>query len=199
MQNDLNRGTCPAEKVVLLVIDEAHRATGNHAYCEVIRELRQRNQRFRVLALTATPGADTKTVQQVVQNVLVSRIEIRTEDSLDIKPYIHQRSLEVVTVALSEQIIAIRSALNKIMEIYIGRLCRAKAFYRTDPQNIGRYELLMARDRWREENRNRQGTTGGITPGRAASLEGDFGVAMSVCAPSSWAWSICDCSGSWYS
>ena len=35
VQNDLGRGTCPAAEVVLVVIDEAHKATGNHAYCQV--------------------------------------------------------------------------------------------------------------------------------------------------------------------
>lgn len=179
MQNDLSRGTCPAQKVVLLVIDEAHRATGNHAYCEVIRELRQRNERFRVLALTATPGNDAKTVQHVVENVLVSRIEIRTEDSLDIKQFIHQRSIDAITVPLSDDIISLKNALNKISEIFINRLCRNNAFYRHDPQNVGKYELLKARERWREESR-RQGTNNSMTPGRAASIEGDFGVAMMV-------------------
>ncbi|KAI9014695.1 P-loop containing nucleoside triphosphate hydrolase protein, partial [Gaertneriomyces semiglobifer] len=155
MQNDLQKETCPAEKVVLLVIDEAHRATGNHAYCEVIRELRKRNEHFRVLALTATPGSDTKTVQQVIENVLISRIEIRTEDSLDIKPYIHQRKLEIVTVALSQQILAIRGTLNGILKGYINRLCKAHAFYRSAPESVGRYELLMARDKWRAESRGK--------------------------------------------
>ena len=35
MQNDVCRGSCVAEQVVLLVIDEAHKALGNHAYCQV--------------------------------------------------------------------------------------------------------------------------------------------------------------------
>lgn len=36
LQNDLGRGSCNAEDVVLLVFDEAHKALGNHAYCQVI-------------------------------------------------------------------------------------------------------------------------------------------------------------------
>ena len=35
LQNDLGRGTCFAPDVVCLVFDEAHRALGNHAYCQV--------------------------------------------------------------------------------------------------------------------------------------------------------------------
>ena len=36
MQNDLARGACPAEDVCCVVFDEAHKALGNHAYCQVI-------------------------------------------------------------------------------------------------------------------------------------------------------------------
>lgn len=35
MVNDLSRETCPARQVKCVVIDEAHKALGNHAYCQV--------------------------------------------------------------------------------------------------------------------------------------------------------------------
>ena len=34
-QNDLGRGSCHADNIVCIVIDEAHKALGNHAYCQV--------------------------------------------------------------------------------------------------------------------------------------------------------------------
>ncbi len=33
-------GICPMKEIVCLVVDEAHRATGNYSYCVVIREVR---------------------------------------------------------------------------------------------------------------------------------------------------------------
>lgn len=35
MSNDLSHGALPAADVKCLVVDEAHKATGNHAYCQV--------------------------------------------------------------------------------------------------------------------------------------------------------------------
>lgn len=35
MTNDLSRGSCVAESIKCLVIDEAHKSLGNHAYCQV--------------------------------------------------------------------------------------------------------------------------------------------------------------------
>lgn len=62
--NDLANGRCDPRAVVCLVIEEAHRATGQYAYTTVIQELVQ-IYRFRVLALSATPGSDAKRVQSV--------------------------------------------------------------------------------------------------------------------------------------
>ena len=35
MQNDIARGACPAGQVCCVVFDEAHKALGNYAYCQV--------------------------------------------------------------------------------------------------------------------------------------------------------------------
>ena len=62
--NDLEQCLCPAHELVCLVIDEAHKATGQHAYVQAVRMLRERSGGFRVLALSATPGRDPMAVQQ---------------------------------------------------------------------------------------------------------------------------------------
>eukprot|EP00960_Hanusia_phi_P046283 757734-Hanusia_phi.AAC.7 len=42
LDNDICRGDCPAEKVVLLVVDEAHRAIGRHAIVKSVEQLNHR-------------------------------------------------------------------------------------------------------------------------------------------------------------
>uniref|UniRef100_A0A915JSC2 Helicase ATP-binding domain-containing protein n=1 Tax=Romanomermis culicivorax TaxID=13658 RepID=A0A915JSC2_ROMCU len=56
--NDLitNGSEMNPDKIKCLVIDEAHKATGNYAYCQVVRALLQYTQQFRIVALSATPG-----------------------------------------------------------------------------------------------------------------------------------------------
>ncbi|KAK3091417.1 hypothetical protein FSP39_019739 [Pinctada imbricata] len=109
LTNDLSRGTCPAEMVKCLVIDEAHKAQGNHAYCQVVRELIKYTKNFRILALSATPGSDIKAVQQVLVNLLISHIELRTEDSIDIKQYSHERKVEKIVVPLGDELTGVRN------------------------------------------------------------------------------------------
>jgi ATP-dependent DNA helicase MPH1 len=50
-----------------------------------------KNPHFRILALTATPGGTPDAVQEIVDALHISRIEIRDEESLDLKDYIHKK------------------------------------------------------------------------------------------------------------
>ena len=49
------------------------------------------NPHFRVLALTATPGSTPEAVQAVVDSLHISRIELRDEQSIDIRNYIKEK------------------------------------------------------------------------------------------------------------
>lgn len=55
LQNDIEKGILDCSKIVLLIIDEAHRASGNYAYCKIIEMLENLNIGFRIVALSATP------------------------------------------------------------------------------------------------------------------------------------------------
>lgn len=50
-----------------------------------------KNPHFRVLALTATPGNKAEAVQEIVNTLHISHIEIRNENSMDLREYIHKK------------------------------------------------------------------------------------------------------------
>lgn len=50
-----------------------------------------KNPHFRVLALTATPSSDKDKIQPIVDALHISHIEIRSEASPDIVPYIKKK------------------------------------------------------------------------------------------------------------
>lgn len=169
LQNDLLTGVCKPESIVALVIDEAHKATGNHAYCQVVRLLEESNVVYRILALTATPGSTGTAVQAVVNNLKISKIEIRTEESLDVQPFIQKRTTESITVNLSPELELIKTKLEKdIMMPFISRLCQLGAFFETEVSKITTFSLIKAR----ESYRTRAGTNG--------QVEGDFAALMSL-------------------
>lgn len=63
LENDLKTGACPSSELVCLVVDECHRATGDHAMANVVKLLREKREKFRVLALSATPGNNHAAIQ----------------------------------------------------------------------------------------------------------------------------------------
>ncbi|KAG6334918.1 hypothetical protein ID866_4160 [Astraeus odoratus] len=92
LMNDLTTDNCDPRDIVLMVIDEAHKGTGDYAYAQVIRYMMAKNPHFRVLALTATPGSSPEAIQAIVDSLHISRIEIRDEGSLDLRDYMHKKA-----------------------------------------------------------------------------------------------------------
>ena len=58
--------------------------------------------------------AYVQAVQQVMNNLLVSHIELRGEESADIKPYTHERSVEKVVVPLGEELTLIQEKYMRV-------------------------------------------------------------------------------------
>ena len=94
VENDLTAGIIDPKEVVLLVIDEAHKSKGNYAYNNVVKFITRFNISFRILALTATPASDVEGVQEIIDNLSISKVEVRTEQSIDITKYMKQKKIE---------------------------------------------------------------------------------------------------------
>lgn len=148
LETDLTSGRCDPKKIVLIVVDEAHRATGEYAYCKVLRYIRRFNQSFRVMALTATPGSKVESVQAVITSLGIARTEIRTEESLDIRQYINQRDIQVEKFPLSDEITMIKDLFCKALKPLLTKLNAAKACYITDPANLTAFALTQARQQY---------------------------------------------------
>ncbi|KAM6912243.1 Fanconi anemia group M protein [Xenentodon cancila] len=174
MVNDLSRDTCPAKQIKCVVIDEAHKALGNHAYCQVIRQLCSQTLQFRVLALSATPGGDTKSVQSVISNLLISHIELRSEESPDIQAHSHRRSVEKVVVPLGEALSAHQARYLKVLEKFMSRLVQNRVMAHKDLRTLSKYQLILARDQFRK---NPPPYLKGPQQGM---LEGDFALCISL-------------------
>ncbi|KAL1715469.1 hypothetical protein EV715DRAFT_207424 [Schizophyllum commune] len=113
--NDLTKGTCEALDIVLIVVDEAHRATGDYAYNQVVRYMMAKNPHFRLLALTATPGSTPEAVQNLIDGLHISNIEIRDENSIDLRQYIHEKKIEQHIIQMDANIRKIRDPLARLM------------------------------------------------------------------------------------
>ncbi|KAJ6878418.1 hypothetical protein NC651_030993 [Populus alba x Populus x berolinensis] len=122
LEKDIQSGTCLAKHLVCLVIDEAHRASGNYSYCVAIRELLAIPVQLRILALTATPGSKQPAVQHIIDNLQISALEYRNESDPDVIPYVHDRKIELIEVALGKEAVDINKRLLEVIRPYVARL-----------------------------------------------------------------------------
>lgn len=146
--NDLKQGYADPKKLVLLVVDEAHRATGAYAYVEVVSFLRRFNQSFRVLALTATPGADVEAVQKVIDGLDISKVEIRTENSMDICSYVHQRSIEKHVFQNSEEMEMCMELYSQALQPLVNTVNGLNAYWSKNPCDLTPYGCQQAKKKW---------------------------------------------------
>lgn len=158
--NDLKTGICDPKKIVLLVVDEAHRATGGYAYVEVVKFLTRFNSSFRVLALTATPGASIEAVQEVIDSLGISRVEIRTEESLDIRHYVHPRKVDTALFDDSEEMIMIMGLFSKSLQPVLNKVNIMNAYWSKDPMSLTPYGCTQARMRWLASNAGKNANWG---------------------------------------
>ena len=158
--NDLKTGICDPKRIVLLVVDEAHRATGAYAYVEVVKFLRRFNTSFRVLGLTATPGSTVESVQAVIDGLGISRVEIRTENSLDIRQYVHQRNIETITLENTDDMIWIMDKFSKVLQPLVDKIRQMNAYWSKDPMTLTAYGCMQNRQKWMASDAGRKANMG---------------------------------------
>ncbi|KAI0175711.1 P-loop containing nucleoside triphosphate hydrolase protein [Hypoxylon sp. FL1284] len=148
LENDLSHGYADPKSIGLLVVDEAHRATGNYSYVKVVSFLRRFTSSFRILALTATPGSKVEAVQEVIDSLGVSHVEIRTEESIDIRQYVHQRDEDIVLLDPSDEMNLVKELFSKALKPLVDKLSQQNIYYGRDPMALTVYGLLQARKEW---------------------------------------------------
>ncbi|KAI5962847.1 MPH1 [Candida margitis] len=144
VENDLASGVVNPKSIVLLVIDEAHRARGNYAYNNVVNFLRRFNDSFRTLALTATPAADVDGVQDVIDNLKISKVEVRTEQSIDIIKYMKRKKISRRTLNTSSEIQNCVGLLSRAIAPVLKSANEKGLLEVTDPAHINAFKCMEA-------------------------------------------------------
>ncbi len=164
-------------EIVCVVVDEAHRATGNHSFCSVLSEMSSGGGAFRVLALSATPGSQMSRVQAVVNNLLISRIEAREETDLDVAPYVHRKTRDVIAVTPTESMKCLRAAWIDVVRKPVRRLAAHGAIF-TSEASIDKLALGAIVDAQRKFFASPPPR---LSNSEVLLLQSDFGLVVAVC------------------
>ncbi len=150
VENDILTGKISLEDIVLLVFDEAHRAVGNYAYVFIAREYLKTARHPLVLGLTASLGSDEERIREIVKNLGIKRIEIRTESSPDVKPYVQRIAFEWVKVELPGIYKEVRKLLREMLKESLKPLAQFGLVSTYSP-DISKKEVLQAGSRINQE------------------------------------------------
>jgi len=116
VRNDLQDNRLSLNDFSLLIIDEAHRAVKDYAYTTIAKQYISQSEQPLILAMTASPGSDTKRIHDVCNNLFIEHIEYRTEEDVDVKPYVNPINVNWQWVSLSSEYNYIRSILKNMLD-----------------------------------------------------------------------------------
>ncbi|XP_048393153.2 Fanconi anemia group M protein isoform X2 [Stegostoma tigrinum] len=105
---------------------------------------------------------------------MISHLEVRSENSLDLQPYSHHRQVEKFVVPLGTELIAIQSLYLKVLESFTERLLKAGALIHKDITTLTKYQIVLSREQFRKN------PPANIMGAQRGMVEGDYAVCISL-------------------
>ena len=103
--NDANNGVADLSDFSVLVVDEAHHCTGDHAMAQVCDKYISENLDPHVLGVTASPGHRPETVREICSRTGALRIHIRNSGEEMLSGYLSELEVREITVIVPEEMI----------------------------------------------------------------------------------------------
>tara|TARA_Y100000768_G_scaffold267786_1_gene204622 strand:- start:4171 stop:5886 length:1716 start_codon:yes stop_codon:yes gene_type:complete len=101
--NDVKNDVLRLSEFSLLVIDEAHHCTGEHAMAMVCDYYTSSSSSPHILGATASPGHRPDTVREICTRTGASRIHIRNSDEEMLKGYLSELEIREISVRVPEK------------------------------------------------------------------------------------------------
>lgn len=141
LENDVLSGKISLADVSLIVFDEAHRAVGDYSYVFLAKRYEDQAQNPRVLALTASPGTDEKSITDVCKHLHIEEIEVRSPEDSDVQPYVQELDISWLKVSLPEEFASARKIIRELLDSRIHAL-RATGIITVPAQSVTKKVLL---------------------------------------------------------
>lgn len=143
VENDAMADRCRLRDMKLVVFDEAHRASGEYPYTWLASKYLESAEDPLSLGLTASPGNGQEDVERICKNLHLEKVEVRSDRSPDVSPYVQRREVDWVEVELPEKIAEASGQLKDLLEDRLDELDSIGVLKGADA-NIGRGRLLDA-------------------------------------------------------
>jgi Fanconi anemia group M protein len=141
IENDLQEGRIDLANFSLVVFDEAHHSIGDYAYPFIAKAYAEQAKNRRILGLTASPGGTKAKIKEIMDNLGIRDVEIRTESDRDVEPWVQEKQVEWVYVDLPDDFLELRDNLKRA---YMDRLEKLKKIGFNKPVGIISKRDLLA-------------------------------------------------------
>ena len=145
VRNDALKGNLDLSDVALLVVDEAHRATGNAAVAQLGDLLIAANPEGRILGATASPGWNEAGVEEVCERLHLSGIHVRGSKEAMLEPYASNLEVEEIKVPVPQELRELARPLNGWLEAIVQRERRLGHYVRSGTITVGGLNEAMRR------------------------------------------------------
>ena len=142
LQNDIISNIYSLKDVVLIIFDECHRTIGDYAYCFIAKKYMEISKNPQILGLTASPGSTEGKIIQIKKNLYIDRIEIRTEQDSDVKPYVYKVDNEWIKVKLPNEFMDIKKLIIEKLRATYKWLKQHELLNSSDVTKVTRKDLL---------------------------------------------------------
>lgn len=141
IENDLLARRLDLKDVIHITFDEAHRGVGNYAYVYIAEKYQQQASDPLVLGITASPGASSDKIDEVCRNLLITKVQVRTDDDPDVKPYVHYRDIEWRKIDIPVEIKGLNTSMQRVLEDRLSQLAKL-GFVDAGRKYLNKRELL---------------------------------------------------------
>ena len=104
VRNDVMKGVLSLSDCSILVVDEAHHCTGEHAMAEVAEMYISQSEDPLILATTASPGSRREQVQEICRRLEIQKIHMRTKEDPAVAEFLSELDVEEVSVGVPDEI-----------------------------------------------------------------------------------------------
>ncbi len=159
IRNDTQRGTLNLSTIDLIVFDEAHHSTGNHAMAQVGDLYRSSVGDGMILACTASPGSNETLVREVIERLGIERIHsLQSNDPL-LAPYSQAMEVTELRLQIPEDIRSLAAPIEELIEVHLDKLRRMGFIPGTGPVGMkvlreGQRRISMAISRGNPQGYN---------------------------------------------
>lgn len=139
LENDVINSRIDLSETSLLIFDEAHHATKEYSYVWLAQQYEKLAKFPRILALTASPGSDMEKIKEICTNLLIEKVEVRTEKDPDVRPYVQHIKVGWEEVEFPEAFRAVQKFLQSCRK---SKLEEVQKYGYCNSINITKSELL---------------------------------------------------------